>query len=850
MRPFFSKDSHHSKNFNYPKYPQKRENEPREGKNVQLITNLMKLSFTNPLKKIYVYSIEILPELAADNFTLQTKIYKNIEQPLSTYFSKMSFAGLNLFASTSSPKDIITEKVTVEKTDYTITLKKVGSLEFNNIFDTDGINQKKKGFIEKLIKNILLSSKNTLKFGTDRMIIKMDQNNAMVSSNDSSRIYKGFYTSAQITESGLYMMVLNMNKYVSGKTMYDKIMEIRNQNKNAQESELRELIEDYITEHKTVLTSYGSMRAYRIQGIDFDKNPMNTSFNYKTNEGVNTISIFNYYEKQYKIKIKNKEQPLLIVEDKLNNKKLLSNEKNDTKSNIIYLIPELVYITGLETDQNSRGRRQEIISKTKTNPQQRMYEINKIHEMMNSKDAKEYTKKNGEKVINKSSLQLSEEWGIKLGDNLTLEGKLLIQPKLIFNNNVIVSPKNGLFRTESAYDGVAITRDNIMYLYDRRDKTDFRKILSLLFSKANMKKIDIRTNPNEVKSYGFDRTNSWKEIKYELDKIHFSSNLRMVLIFMNYNLQRYYSQLKEYLTNEIKVNSQFMDTKRLNDPKRAGSIMFNIVEQINVKMGGVNFYIDFKEKQILDDKIYLVIGLESKNVGKDQVDYVMTYTYNPKLNRTHTIPRTCKNNKEEKEKSLHEMLDEAIKGLREDGKAPHPPNYIIIYRQGGNHIQNLKIKSEELPIFLNFINNKKQLSSFQKQNTQLVFLCCNLKGELKFFEDAKDNKYQNPPSGLCVDEKIVQNKNKEFYIQPQFVNQGTATPCHFEILYKEDDNNFTLEKLENLSFQLSYYYWTWSGAVRVPAVLRLSTTAIDFYSRCLNHRLLLEEKKFLTPGFL
>ena len=155
-----------------------------------------------------------------------------------------------------------------------------------------------------------------------------------------------------------------------------------------------------------------------------------------------------------------------------------------------------------------------------------------------------------------------------------------------------------------------------------------------------------------------------------------------------------------------------------------------------------------------------------------------------------------------------------------------------------------------MPIFLNFINNKKQLSSFQKQNTQLVFLCCNLKGELKFFEDAKDNKYQNPPSGLCVDEKIVQNKNKEFYIQPQFVNQGTATPCHFEILYKEDDNNFTLEKLENLSFQLSYYYWTWSGAVRVPAVLRLSTTAIDFYSRCLNHRLLLEEKKFLTPGFL
>ena len=31
------------------------------------------------------------------------------------------------------------------------------------------------------------------------------------------------------------------------------------------------------------------------------------------------------------------------------------------------------------------------------------------------------------------------------------------------------------------------------------------------------------------------------------------------------------------------------------DRKRAGSIMFNIVEQINTKMGGINFYIDFNK---------------------------------------------------------------------------------------------------------------------------------------------------------------------------------------------------------------------------------------------------------------
>ncbi len=67
---------------------------------------------------------------------------------------------------------------------------------------------------------------------------------------------------------------------------------------------------------------------------------------------------------------------------------------------------------------------------------------------------------------------------------------------------------------------------------------------------------------------------------------------------------------------------------------------------------------------------------------------------------------------------------------------------------------------------------------------------------------------------------------------------------------KNPENNLSREQLQNLSFQLSFYYWTWSGAVRVPGVLKLSTTASDYYSRCLNHKLNLEGHLFKTPGFI
>ena len=838
----------------YAKAPPKNNLLRKDDSIISLTSNLMKLTLKDPLQKVYIYSIEIMPELAKDNYTLQKKIYKLIEQKLSPYFNKFTFAGLNLFGSTRDPKDEIIIEENVEKTDYKITFKKVGALNFSEITTKQGMDQKKKNFIEKLIKDILLSSKDRVRFGTDRMVLSMDKDNVM-RGNDGSTIYKGFFTSAQITENGLYLLVLNMNKYTSGKTMYEKIYQIMEEGRhhNRSQDEIKQKIEDYIDEHRTVLTIYGSIRAYRIESIDFEKNPMNTSFNIKTQEGMKTVTIYNYYQQQYKQNIKHKDQPLLIAERKVKDKKLLKSEEDKNKNeDLIYLVPELVLITGIENEAGSKSRRQDIISKTKTNPNQRMNEINKIHDLMNDDTPKQF-KKNGELISTKSSKQLADEWGINLGENLSLEGRVLNQPKLIFNNKRLVTPKNGLFRTESAYDGVTITRDNFMYIYNRKDRADFRSIINNLFNKAKIKDIRINVRPDELYSYGFNRAYNWEDIKHELKKINFNPKLRMVMVFLDNNLEHYYNQLKEYLTNVIKVNSQFSQTRRLTDPKRAGSIMFNIVEQINIKMGGINFYID--TSNLINDKVYLIIGLESKKVGKDSIDYVLTFAYNQRLSRTQTIPRTCKNNAEEISKTLNELLDEAIKGLHFLGHAPHPPEYIIIYRQGGNHLQNVKTSQLEIPIFLGNINQRKEkIESFRRHNTKLIYICCNLKGDLKFFEESK-NGYSNPPSGLCIDERIVESGKYEFYLQPQYVNQGTATPCHYEVLYQDMDeknpeNNMSIEELENLSFQLSFYYWTWSGAVRVPGVLRLSTTAIDYYSRCLNHRLDLDGHKFTTPGFI
>ena len=59
---------------NYPRAPPKNLKLRQNDKITSLTSNLMKLTISDPLKKIYVYSIDINPEIAKDNFTLQIKL--------------------------------------------------------------------------------------------------------------------------------------------------------------------------------------------------------------------------------------------------------------------------------------------------------------------------------------------------------------------------------------------------------------------------------------------------------------------------------------------------------------------------------------------------------------------------------------------------------------------------------------------------------------------------------------------------------------------------------------------------------------------------------------------------------
>ena len=98
------------------------------------------------------------------------------------------------------------------------------------------------------------------------------------------------------------------------------------------------------------------------------------------------------------------------------------------------------------------------------------------------------------------------------------------------------------------------------------------------------------------------------------------------------------------------------------------------------------------------------------------------------------------------------------------------------------------------------------------------YILVNTKTTYKFFEKDKGG-YKNPDGGLLVLSGVTNRDLFEFYIQPQQVTGGSATPSCFTVAYGNMDFP---EIIPKLTFDFCHLYSNWQGTVRVPHVLKLA----------------------------
>ena len=237
--------------YDYPKCPQINSNLRNDPK-VSIISNLFPIEYIDSIHTIALYSIEYLPTISDENYPLKRILHQHLETLLPEEFKKTFFAGNNLYACITNynNKNLSSFEfsTSVNQVEYKIKINKAKEINFQEINNNDDKEiQQIKHIIEKLIRFIIMRNPKVIKF-QDGTIVNLQQRSNVqplgenTDQGNAESIYKGYMTSVHITNNGLFMRINDVNKIILTKSVYKKIVEIKNNNNEKGHIEVRELI--------------------------------------------------------------------------------------------------------------------------------------------------------------------------------------------------------------------------------------------------------------------------------------------------------------------------------------------------------------------------------------------------------------------------------------------------------------------------------------------------------------------------------------------------------------------------------------------------------------------------------
>jgi hypothetical protein len=224
----------------------------------------------------------------------------------------------------------------------------------------------------------------------------------------------------------------------------------------------------------------------------------------------------------------------------------------------------------------------------------------------------------------------------------------------------------------------------------------------------------------------------------------------------------------------------------------------------------------------------MIVGLDTVKHGKNKRKFIMTASYDANFSKFYT-EEVVSETDEGVVSPIGAMLRRGLDYFYQVWGNKFLPMNIIIYRSGITDPQKKTVLRTEIPVIVNLFSGDMTTECYKDGYTaKFCYVVVNKKCDVKFFEVGGNN-LNNPKEGTVVDTQVVSPDLYEFYMQPQYVNQGTATPTHFHCIY--DTTGIPIEILEEITYKQCYYYWNWPGAIREPAALKFAGTANTFSSK-------------------
>ncbi|XP_034243669.1 piwi-like protein Siwi [Thrips palmi] len=717
---------------------------------LKLLVNYFKIQ-TVPDWVLHQYRVDIAPEED------RTQVRKFL---LRTHRDKLGghlFDGTVLFTGnrlTTQPGESVTLTSKDERSGviYTLTIKHVGQVAKGDYAYIQVYN---------LLMRSCLSALELQLLGRDFY----DPQARVMIPDHQLELWPGYKTSIRQHEKDILMCVEVTHKVLRMKTANDVLNDCYRQNSNYyKEDFMKEMI------GCIVITKYNN-KTYRIDDIDWDSNP-NHKFKFRDEE----ITYAQYMSRKYQIEIRDLKQPLLVSKAK-------ARDVRAGMSEIVNLIPEVCYLTGLTDNMRADFRLMQALAQyTRVSPSTRVQKLmafnNRLQTCERAMDQlRKFDMSLGRGLVEVEGNKLQEEV-IQLGK----DQKVPAGPSVEWNMN-----RATLLKPMPLNSWTLIVPMKFKGAAGQFVETLSRSARGLSFP----------LGPPSVVTLDRDAAGDYARA---LTTVMAEAQPQLIMCAVPNQRGDRYTAIKKKCCVERPVPTQVILCKNLNDPKKSGPVALKVAVQMNCKIGGAPWTLDNPLKGCM------VIGFDvcHDTTNKSKSFGAMVASLNDSFSRYYS----CVTPHSDGNELSNNFALNIVKALRkfQEVNGGNLPTRILIYRDGVGEGQIPYVYETELESI-----KQKLTGVYGSPDFKMVFLIVTKRINTRVFTLKPDN----PGAGTIVDNVITDPEKYDFFLIPQSVRQGTVSPVSYNVLY--DTVNLPPERLQRMTYKFCHLYYNWSGTVRVPA---------------------------------
>ncbi|KAF8788013.1 protein argonaute-4-like [Argiope bruennichi] len=420
------------------------------------------------------------------------------------------------------------------------------------------------------------------------------------------------------------------------------------------------------------------------------------------------------------------------------------------------------------------------------------------------------------------------EFGMKVStEPLSLDGRVIEAPNVRYNDDRKVKPRDGSWdmrgnqylRGADINTWVLLSFSNPRFCgYDALER--FAKLLCNIASEQG---IEI-SRPAAIDIIDTRRPN----IQNILTQVQKKYNANLVVIVVPGSDKVLYGEVKQVAETMLGLVTQCIKDNNVAR-KCTPPLVSNLCQKINAKAGGVNNSLTPGETPAIMRKPVIIIGADVTHPGPSVEIKPSIAACVGSLDAypsRYAVTLSAQTNKNEKKEAieiilnLKEMVLELLKKFYRHTRG-RKPEKIIFYRDGVSEGQFDHVREHE-------VKSIREACRTLSPDYQpgITFIVVQKRHHVRFMpqdERMGAGKMRNVPPGTTVDNTVVHPLNFDFFLCSHFGLQGTSRPCHYTVL--EDDNDFTADDLQKLTYYLCHTYVRCTKSISSPAPVQYAHLA-------------------------